>query len=218
MKECKKCGKLKSLKLFYNDKKSKDGKCWRCKECMNEVTYRNYQKKCKPKKDWSTDIGFKICHKCLEKKSISEFNLHHATKNKNKDGLRGECRDCQKAHSKEHYQKVKDIWNAKREKHRHDPKEQKKQHHYHLKKKFGISGSDYDAMLGKQDGKCAICGTDKPWINGKIIKNFAVDHDHVTGEIRSLLCAKCNQGLGNFVDSPILLRKAAEYLESFINL
>lgn len=211
-KVCKKCGIEKSLDLFYNAKKSKDGKCFRCKVCMNVTTYANYQKKRKPKTDWSTDSGFKICRKCLAKKPISDFNIHHGNTH-TKDKLRNECRNCQKEHSQKHYLSIRDEWNRKRRENK--VKERPMRHNCHLKKKFNISLSDYNDMLEKQLGRCAICGSERPSINGSKIVHFAVDHNHVTGRIRSLLCIQCNQGLGQFQDSPSLLRKAASYLESF---
>lgn len=211
-KVCKKCGLEKSLDLFYNDKKSKDGKCFRCKVCMNVTTYANYEKKRKPKKDWSTDPGFKICRKCLEKKPVGDFNIHFG-KTRTKDKLRNECRECQKTKSRTHYLKIKDEWNRKRRENK--LAERPMRHNSHLKKMFNISLLDYNDMLKKQDGKCAICGSDKPSAKGDKIVHFAVDHNHETGEIRSLLCIQCNQGLGQFKDSPELLQKAIEYLKTF---
>lgn len=66
-------------------------------------------------------------------------------------------------------------------------------------------------MKVAQKGCCALCGTDTPGGNG----DFAVDHDHETGIVRKLLCFNCNIGIGKFRDNPELLRKAAEYLESY---
>jgi len=44
---------------------------------------------------------------------------------------------------------------------------------------------------------------------------LAVDHDHKNGEVRGLLCHRCNVGLGNFQDNPELLLKAYKYLKDF---
>lgn len=68
-------------------------------------------------------------------------------------------------------------------------------------------------MVAAQDGLCAICGKgETDTFKGKT-KRLSVDHDHATGDIRSLLCARCNRGIGMFLDEPRLLRLAAIYLE-----
>ncbi len=58
-------------------------------------------------------------------------------------------------------------------------------------------------MLQGQNGLCAIC---------KAAPAVHVDHDHVTGQVRALLCFNCNGGLGQFKDDPAVLRAAAEYV------
>lgn len=77
-----------------------------------------------------------------------------------------------------------------------------------LQREFGITLQQYNEMLLVQNGTCAIC------FNGPDAKNkmLAVDHDHKTGKIRSLLCRGCNVGIGNLKDDPKLLIKAAQYL------
>jgi hypothetical protein len=56
-----------------------------------------------------------------------------------------------------------------------------------------------------QNDRCAICGETDPQ---------HLDHDHETGRIRQLLCQRCNQGLGQFRDDPLLLQLAASYVEA----
>ena len=75
--------------------------------------------------------------------------------------------------------------------------------------KHGLSIADYDELLEKQDGVCAICGKPETY---KENQNLAVDHDHETGRVRGLLCRKCNLGIGQLQDDPSLLWKALEYL------
>ena len=62
-----------------------------------------------------------------------------------------------------------------------------------LRHRYGIKPSDYDRMLSDQDGKCCVC---------KEIKSYDlyVDHDHNTGKVRSLLCARCNTMAGILED------------------
>lgn len=77
-------------------------------------------------------------------------------------------------------------------------------------KRYGVSHEQYTEMLNKQEGRCAICGSDAP---GMGVGRMVVDHCHVTGNVRALLCMDCNTGIGKMKDSPKLLRKAALYLE-----
>jgi hypothetical protein len=76
---------------------------------------------------------------------------------------------------------------------------------YSLKIKFGISKSDYNLMLKKQNGVCLIC-------QKKDTRRLSVDHDHNTGEIRGLLCTKCNAVLGQVDDNIETLKKMIIYL------
>lgn len=71
---------------------------------------------------------------------------------------------------------------------------------------YGISENQFDQMMINQDGKCYICKGD----NGSIA--LCIDHDHLTGKVRGLLCNKCNRGLGLFLDDLVLLKRAMKYL------
>jgi len=70
--------------------------------------------------------------------------------------------------------------------------------------------AEYNALLEIQGGVCAICGSDDPKTGGR---SFAVDHDHVTGKVRGLLCSPCNRALGGFNDDPVRLQRAVDYLK-----
>lgn len=61
------------------------------------------------------------------------------------------------------------------------------------RKLYGIGLADYDRMLLEQNGKCVICDAERGGRKGQF---FSVDHDHDTGEIRGLLCTRCNWCLG----------------------
>lgn len=83
--------------------------------------------------------------------------------------------------------------------------------HWQLRKQYGITVEQYDAMLAAQGGGCAICG-DPPDGVGRAGVRLHVDHCHATNRVRGLLCNSCNNGLGRFRDRPELLRAAAAYL------
>lgn len=77
--------------------------------------------------------------------------------------------------------------------------------------KVGVPAGFFDLTHGIQGGVCAICLG--PPAEGDRGDRLHVDHDHVTGEVRGLLCSHCNTALGKFRDDPARLRRAAEYLE-----
>ena len=74
---------------------------------------------------------------------------------------------------------------------------------YALKSIYGISLTKYDEMVCAQEGRCLIC---------KRTAQLHIDHNHMNGKVRGLLCAACNHGLGMFGDDPRLLMDAANYL------
>jgi hypothetical protein len=73
---------------------------------------------------------------------------------------------------------------------------------------FGLAPEDKKRMLESQDDKCAICLTEI-----SLSKTTHIDHDHETGQIRGILCNRCNMGLGLFKDSSLLLSNAIAYLD-----
>ncbi len=82
-----------------------------------------------------------------------------------------------------------------------------------LRRNYGVTLEWYDAQHARQKGLCTICDQPETQVIGGRLLELAVDHCHEKGHVRSLLCCKCNQGLGCFQDDPELLRKAAAYLD-----
>ena len=81
-----------------------------------------------------------------------------------------------------------------------------------LKKQYGITLAQWEAMYVAQGGVCAIC---KECEDEKSTRyaNLAVDHCHTTGNVRGLLCNACNRAIGLLRDDPVRARRLAEYLE-----
>lgn len=75
-----------------------------------------------------------------------------------------------------------------------------------LRARYGIGVQEYNQLLESQNGVCAICKETCP--TGR---NLAVDHSHKSGKVRGLLCVRCNQGLGHFMDSEELITRMLEY-------
>jgi hypothetical protein len=103
------------------------------------------------------------------------------------------------------------INEARRQKLASDPefraKECARQLEQRRKSTYGLTTDDYNRMLARQHGACAIC-------KRKSSKTLCIDHCHATRQVRALLCNGCNIGLGHFGDDPSLLRAAAAYLEA----
>jgi hypothetical protein len=74
-----------------------------------------------------------------------------------------------------------------------------------------ITVAQYTAILKEQKGRCAICGR-------KQRRHLAVDHNHKTGEIRGLLCFRCNFGLSWFQEDAQTLKQASKHVTKCINL
>lgn len=79
-----------------------------------------------------------------------------------------------------------------------------------LKRQYGLTPGEFDAMLIHQLGGCAICGTELR--RGR--KNAHVDHCHETGQVRGLLCGACNAALGLLKDDLSSLQNAFTYILS----
>lgn len=73
-----------------------------------------------------------------------------------------------------------------------------------LKRNYGLTIEDYDAMVAAQNSRCAICDRDRPLV---------VDHCHTTGQVRSLLCSPCNTALGLMEEDPDRVWAILSYLE-----
>ena len=81
----------------------------------------------------------------------------------------------------------------------------------HLKKKYGIDANTWDVMWKSQSGRYAVCSGEVENVP-KFPTSAVVDHCHNTGAVRGLLCTRCNLGIGLFLEDPVALLSAVEYL------
>lgn len=139
----------------------------------------------------------KECKSCGEQKPLSQYNKLHISA----DGLAYKCRPC----AKKEYRSYRKGMSSE-ELHLLDRER-------NLRKKFGIGIQEYDEMLEKQGGVCAICNEEEVTVRQGRVQSLSVDHCHETGNIRGLLCNSCNRALGKFKDSIEHLLAAASYLE-----
>ena len=82
-----------------------------------------------------------------------------------------------------------------------------------LRREYGLELEDYERMLGEQGGVCKVCGKQETRMSVRgIIDPLAVDHDHVTGRVRGLLCSNCNTALGLVGEDEFRLIALADYI------
>ena len=131
------------------------------------------------------------CGRCGENKIEKEFGLD-ATR---PSGRGPYCKECKAKYIKD--------WRK-----RNAARIRVKTREDHLKNKYGITTQEFTEILSSQNGRCAIC------LNLLIVeRNICVDHDHVTGAVRGILCRTCNTGIGQFEDRCDLLERAIGYLK-----
>lgn len=160
----------------------------------------------------------KTCNRCGETKSLDEFYRSPGMR----DGHRNDCKACNLAEKKRRYeadpqlaiQRVREwqLRNPERvseylRKRRAQPEIKRRDRAGHLRRKYGITLDQYDALLASQGGVCAIC---KAPPNDVI--SLHVDHEHGSGRVRGLLCIKCNNAIGLLNEDPELFAAAVRYL------
>jgi len=151
-------------------------------------------------------MNTKICPRCDEDKSLEEFSKRGGSR---EHSYKSWCKDCHKLYGRKyasiHKERQAELRRIRFEK---DPDLYRNNR---LKKVYGISLEQYDDMLEAQDNMCFICEK-TPEDNGK---RLGVDHNHITNEVRGLLCDNCNTAIGLLQDDPELCTLAAEYLRSY---
>lgn len=140
----------------------------------------------------------KTCTHCKTEKPPEAFHQRLDTK----DGRAARCRDCDRKKVAEYRERNRDaIRTRQRAAYRADPTKHQQRG---LRRKYGLSLIEVQTMIVAQSGRCAICAE---------VAALNVDHCHVTGRVRALLCAQCNTALGLAHESPERPRALAVYLE-----
>ena len=146
----------------------------------------------------------KVCRICGFEKNKDEFGKSSSCRG----GRRHQCKSCIDLRNKQ--ANPTRFWN---ESAKYKSRSKKKTRNAQLLKDHGITLIQYEELLERQGGCCAICGTSNNGLSRwGTPANFHVDHDHNTNIVRGLLCFPCNKGLGMFKDNPLVLKKAAQYL------
>ena len=112
----------------------------------------------------------KECTKCRETKTLEEFYRNH----RRKDGRQTFCKKCASAHRAEWGRANKDKVQV-----------------YRLYDKYKLRPEEFEAMLEAQSNTCKLC----PTVFTDTLDRH-IDHDHSTGEVRGILCRRCNIMIG----------------------
>lgn len=122
------------------------------------------------------------------------------------------CKECRIAMRKQYYAANKEEHKIRCRKYYANNKEHldELRRQYERKRRYGLTQQQYELLLEKQAGQCAICHS----VDNGHKASLEVDHDHITGKVRGLLCNKCNQGIGLLQDSEALLKNAIIYLSA----
>ena len=185
-KQCSRCKDSKNRSEFSLAERSKDGLQPWCKSCdaayKSDSGYtRRLQELHKEKHD---DAFYRLAYsssrlkRCPACRQTKSVREFHKNK-RGSDGFAAYCKPCYAAKSRPSVRK----------------------------RRYGIAMAEYDNLLLRQNGGCAICKR-PPYTK----KGLVVDHCHRTGAIRGILCSRCNSALGLLDDDPVLVEQALEYL------
>jgi len=152
----------------------------------------------------------KKCTKCNLLKEKSLFGK----KSDCKDGLNPSCKKCANSRSVNWYKANPEKEREKKRRWRIDnPIKVVEQNRRDNLKRYGISITEWENLFELQGGLCAICNKSESVSLKGQSKRLAVDHCHLTGKIRGLLCDNCNKALGLLEDKFELLDRASKYLQ-----
>lgn len=189
-KECTRCHTRKSLHDFNRRTDRAHGVRPRCRQCESELHQEWYrQNRVKQAAGLIRLPQSKHCGRCNQTKAASAFG-HSSISH---DGLNPSCRQCANKYARQYAAEWKKA----------NPD---KVYRQHLRYVYGVSGEVYDALVLKQDHCCAICRQQAA--------RLQVDHCHVTGSLRALLCARCNTQLGRLEEKIMKNPQFMRYIEA----
>jgi Recombination endonuclease VII len=187
LKVCLDCQQSRHLDEFPRNKGRADGRGSYCSDCYAVRSRASYAKR-------RAEVGLEVrprhevpegharCPACEQTRPLTAFTSNRSARN-------GRSAYCKPRHNAKSKATAERLYGGTRE--------------YHLRRRYGITSVEFDAMAEAQGGVCALCRQRSP---------EHVDHDHLSGVVRGALCSCCNQGLGNFRDDAVTVRAAADYL------
>ena len=137
----------------------------------------------------------KVCKKCGENKPLSEYSKKNARGRK--PALQPRCKTCANEDTllwreQQSIERLKDLY---------------------YKRTYGMSLEEFTFLLNSQQGRCKLCYREVT-LDGLSPSRAVVDHCHVNGHVRGILCNECNRALGYFHDNIQAIENAVDYLRN----
>src|SRR5271166_6351655 len=198
-KQCTVCEIVKPFNAFGKDKRNLNGLQSRCNECKKEQGKQSAALR-------AAGIGLKLisektCNKCNQTKGCINFFKDIGIA----DGYATICKECKMEGTYKWREENREQYNAKmREYRKNNPHKFRESH---LRRSYSLTTEQFVAMLNEQGNSCRICK--------KVFaqqKDTRVDHNHITGEVRGILCAGCNRAIA-IMDNVELYAAARQYLK-----
>ena len=142
----------------------------------------------------------RVCTRCKQIKALDDFGVCKNAKN----GHASYCKVCSAKAKRDYYATMPPGYQLEVAR------------KSFLKRKYGMTLESYQALWDAQKGLCAVCGkpeTVSKFDNGTI-DSLSVDHDHVTGKVRGLLCGRCNTSLGLLYENEIIIQSLLDYIRT----
>lgn len=142
----------------------------------------------------------KTCTGCSQEKPLERYGKHRGSR----DGLAWECKDCDNARRKEHNKlaKLADHEGFNR-----------RSRAATQRWRYRLSQEEYDRLRAIE--RCEVCDRTAVEVGfkGASGESLHIDHDHLTGKVRGVLCKACNSALGYLQDDPVRMQRLIEYLK-----
>lgn len=135
-----------------------------------------------------------LCGRCQTAKPRSDFYPHPY----NTRGVRKPCKDCIRTDRRRRY-----LAGAGRD----------VAYDQLLRREYGLTLAEYDAKFRAQGGRCAICRRGEVVLHSGRVRRLSVDHDHVTGAVRDLLCSRCNRIVWAIEENFAIINAVHAYLD-----
>jgi Recombination endonuclease VII len=214
--KCSKCNEEKIGEMFSPDTKKISGLSSICKTCRNFFIKEKRDKlrgfsvapMVMHKKLFEKHGIFK-CYMCKKERGVECFD-----NNKNSPtGKSKRCKECAKDYNAKRYLKNREPFLKKSKEH------YKKATHLYkirarkaaMKLKYGLTVDQANEMIARAKNSCEICGISQDMLT----KRLSIDHNHITGKVRGVLCYSCNHAIGRLKsDNGLeLLQSAIEYIK-----